>query len=471
MERAAIWEGTADRAPRPAFSDDDIDYEDFFENGGIPLHVVGADGTILRANGAELELLGYAEEEYVGRPIADFHVDADAIFDILTRLKRGEKLKKHPARLRARDGSIKDVEITSSVQFRNGEFVHTRCFTVDVTELRRAHALEKDKDAEMRQILDALPAAVYMTDAQGKITYYNRTAVEFAGREPVLGVDEWCVTFRLFTSDGQPLAHDQCPMATALKENRPIRGVEAMAQRPDGTLVPFVPFPTPIRDATGRLIGAINMLVDISERKQSETHQRILLDELNHRVKNNVQMLQSLLMASMRETHSAEARTVLADAAQRVAAIAAAQQLLYNEASPRSFGMSEFLNAVCATVRHTFPKQANMKTDGAAGQLSNNVSVPLALILSELLTNAAKHAMGARDGGEVQVSLRRDGSETLLIVEDDGPGFEIGDARRRSSGLGLIRGLAQQLRGSFSVERGRSGGARCTLRFSDMLVD
>src|SRR3954465_11152792 len=89
------------------------DVEDFFENGAIALHSVGADGTILKANKAELELLGYTGALYIGRPIAEFHADKHVIDDILFRLARGEKLTKYPARLVAKDGSIKHVEITS----------------------------------------------------------------------------------------------------------------------------------------------------------------------------------------------------------------------------------------------------------------------------------------------------------------------------------------------------------------------
>lgn len=245
-----------------------LDFEDFFENGSLALHIVGPDGTILHANKAELELLGYPAEEYVGHRIADFYVDRNSIDDILARLTRGEKIDKYPARLRAKDGSIKHVEITSSGQFREGQFVHSRCFTVDVTELKSAREELNQKDDQFQQILDSLPVAVYTTDRHGKITYFNRAAAEFAGREPEIGKDEWCVTFRLFTVDGQELPHAECPMAIALRENRPIRNVEAIAQRPDGTFFPFLPFPTPIRDANGDLIGAVNTLVDLSERKR-----------------------------------------------------------------------------------------------------------------------------------------------------------------------------------------------------------
>ena len=342
---------TLDLADARTATHNDFDFADFFENGGIALHLVGPDCTILHANRAELELLGYPADEYVGRHIAEFHADPAVIEDILARLKNGETLSKYPARLRARDGSIRHVEITSSAQFRDGQFINSRCFTVDVTELVRAREEARRKDDQLSRVLDALPAAIYTTDAAGRITYYNRAAADLAGRQPEIGKDEWCVTFRLFMPDGTPLPHDQCPMAIALKECRPVRGVEALAQRPDGTLFPFLPFPTPIRDENGSLIGAVNMLVDISERKQAETHQKMLLDELNHRVKNNIQMLHGLLRSAQREARSLEAQVVLADASQRVATMAAAQQHLYTDSNPRSFSTDEFLRAVCAGAR------------------------------------------------------------------------------------------------------------------------
>ncbi|MGI6850852.1 PAS domain S-box protein [Mesorhizobium sp. 1B3] len=122
----------------------------------------------------------------------------------------------------------------------------------------------------LRAVIDDLPAAVYTTDAEGRITLFNKACVEFSGRVPQLGTDIWCVTWRLYWPDGTPLPHDECPMAIALKERRPVRGVEAVAERPDGSRVPFMPYPTPIFDKSGKLIGAVNMLVDLTEVKHSQ---------------------------------------------------------------------------------------------------------------------------------------------------------------------------------------------------------
>lgn len=140
--------------------------------------------------------------------------------------------------------------------------------TVRTSALQAIDALSKDDF--FRGLVDSLPAAIYTTDTAGKITYYNEAAATLWGHRPQLNSSEWCGSWKLFWPDGQSMTHDQCPMATAVKEQRPIRGMEAIAERPDGTRVPFIPFPTPIFDSAGQFVGAVNLLVDITERKQTE---------------------------------------------------------------------------------------------------------------------------------------------------------------------------------------------------------
>lgn len=118
-------------------------------------------------------------------------------------------------------------------------------------------------------VLDRLPVPVYATDADGCVTYWNQACVDFAGREPQLGSDRWCVTWQLYTMSGERLPHDQCPMAKAIKQKRTVRDEVAIALRPDGSRVAFRPYPTPLFDHSGALTGAVNMLIDISD-EQSE---------------------------------------------------------------------------------------------------------------------------------------------------------------------------------------------------------
>jgi PAS domain S-box-containing protein len=128
----------------------------------------------------------------------------------------------------------------------------------------------RSEPAGFNAVLDAIPAAIYVTDRDGTLTYFNAACVELAGRTPEGGADKWCVTWKLYTTEGEPLPHDRCPMAQALSEATPVRGVEAIAERPDGSRFHFVPYPTPLFDARGDLSGAVNLLLDVSTQRTPE---------------------------------------------------------------------------------------------------------------------------------------------------------------------------------------------------------
>lgn len=133
---------------------------------------------------------------------------------------------------------------------------------------------------ESRAVLDNLPIAVYTTDAAGVVTYFNRAAAELAGREPILHADRWCICWRLHRPDGTTLPTDQCPMAEALRSKKAVRGEELLVARPDGAMVPVLPYPTPIFDADGEMIGAVNVLIDIGKRKSAELELRAKTDRI-----------------------------------------------------------------------------------------------------------------------------------------------------------------------------------------------
>jgi PAS domain S-box-containing protein len=126
--------------------------------------------------------------------------------------------------------------------------------------------------ADWRAVLDELSAPIYTTDTQGAVTYWNRACVDLAGREPQLGQDRWCVTWRIYSTTGERVPHDQCPMAQAIREERVIRDAVAIAERPDGSRIAFRPYPTPLFDPDGNITGAINMLVDITDEQTDVLH-------------------------------------------------------------------------------------------------------------------------------------------------------------------------------------------------------
>jgi len=157
-------------------------YREFAETASIALHWVSSDGTIIWANQAELEMLGYCSEEYIGHNISEFHVDGPVLEDILNRLFRGDRIKEYEARLRAKDGSLRHVIIDSSALFEGGKFVHTRCFTRDISERKQAEQALRESEQRYRAITEATPVMVWMSGLDKACYYFNKGWLEFVGR-------------------------------------------------------------------------------------------------------------------------------------------------------------------------------------------------------------------------------------------------------------------------------------------------
>ena len=438
-------------APQPALVLEASGLEDFFENGAIGLHLVGGDGTILRANKAELEMMGYASDEYVGRNIAEFHADAATIKDILRRLQAGEKLDKFPARLRTKAGSTRNVVISSSARFENGKFINTRCFTIDMTEAQKAQGALADREAHYKQILDALPAAIYTTDAKGIITYFNRASVEFSGRTPNVGRDHWCVTWRLYTPDGKPLRHDECPMAISLRENRSVRDVEAVAERPDGSRVPFRPYPTPLTDRTGMVTGAVNMLVDISYQKKAEEQHNLLVRELHHRVKNTLATVQAIMGSTMRfsDTMDEFQQSFIG----RVAALSKTHSLLTEDRTQRV----AFKTLLCNELEMFDDGNERLRLIGKEVQLPAHLAVAVSMAIHELTTNAAKYGALSVIGGKLTVEWQEANNELIMDWrEENVPDVKVPEQAGFGSQL-LQRVLPQQIGATVQLEYASTG--------------
>jgi PAS domain S-box-containing protein len=261
---------------------------------------------------------------------------------------------------------------------------------------RKSEAHLHKREPWSRDVLDALPGAVYTVDAVGRITFYNQAAADLWGHRPELGTDAWCGSWRLYWPDGTPMPHDQCPMAVALKENRTIRGGEAVAERPDGTRVPFLAYPSPLHDESGTLVGAVNMLVDITERKRNEAELRRHQQDLEDFFENGTVALHwvtgdgTILRANQAELdllgysreeyigrHIAEFHADRASIEDILARLSRGERLDKYEARLRAkdgsirhvlvssnvrFDEGRFVNTRCFTVDVTEQKQAEEKT-------------------------------------------------------------------------------------------------------------
>jgi len=310
-------------------------------------------------------------------------------------------------------------------------------------------------EQRQRALVDSMGVAAYVTDEAGVITYFNEEAAALWGRRPVVGRDLWCGSWAMFRPDGELLPHDQCPMAIALKEGRPIRDVEIVAERPDGERAHILPFPTPLFDSTGRLIGAINVMVDITERQRTEAERHELLkaeraaraqaeaavrarDQFlsiaSHELRNPVaglrgaaQLLQRMLRRgdpkpgqverytdALVETSGRMAR--LLDDLLDVARLESGQLSLH----PEETDVLAMLRSVIDECR---TQGATQKFDLIAETRSATILAdPLRLrqIVANLLDNAVKYSPNA---DEICVTLRRNAQGLALEVLDHGIGF------------------------------------------------
>jgi PAS domain S-box-containing protein len=242
------------------------------ENLPVAVVACGADGRVVQYNRKAAELFGMELEsgERFDQAVRLLRPDGGPIGEVgglMAELLRAGRSQRDVELFLDRPAGRR-VHLLANVDPITGGNGAIGCFT-DITGCAKSNRLGQPEPCEQRyrELLELLPSAVYTTDAEGRITFYNKAAVDLSGRTPELGTDRWCVTWRLYHPDGAPMPHDQCPMAVALRERRPVRGAEAIAERPDGTRVPFVPYPTPLFDEDGELVGAINMLVDVSDRK------------------------------------------------------------------------------------------------------------------------------------------------------------------------------------------------------------
>jgi len=279
----------------------------------------------------------------------------------------------------------------------------------------------RERERRFHDLLEALPAAIYTTDASGIITFFNQAAVDLWGGAPVVGRSPWCGSLRLYWPDGAPMRHEQCPLAIALREKRPVRGMEAISERPDGSRVPVLFYPTPLYDGAGELVGAVNMLVDITERKRAEEQQALMVRELHHRVRNTLATVQAVMRTTARASATIEEFEEAFSG--RIDSLSKTHDLVtenFEQAVSLATLLSNELDAyddgACQRVRLVGPPV----------ELLSALAVPLGMAIHELTTNAGKYGALSIIGGGVDViwSLSIEAHARWLHiewVERDGP--------------------------------------------------
>ncbi len=426
---------------------EDLDLEDFFENGTVGLHLVGPDGTILKANRAEYESLGYTADEYIGQPIQRFHASEDTISDILRRLSAGEKLDKYPACLRAKDGSIRHVIISSSVCFRDGEFRNTRCFTVDVTDKVLAEAALREAEDRLAATYENVLAGIAECDANGCFLRVNEPFETLTGYSK----DE------LLSTTIFDITHPDDVVADEAQYRRQVSGeidrylTTKRYVRKDGRTIWVDVTSSTVRDDSGAFRYGVRMVQDVTDRQMAEEQKKLLLAELNHRVKNTLATVQALAAHTARSATSAEDFRRRFEP--RLLALSAAHDRL-----TKNDWRGANLKDIVADELQAHGTGANISAVGPDIILPPRISLSLSMAIHELATNALKYGALSDGNGRVEVrwSVKRDkrspypSSLTFVWAESDGPAVEA--PSREGFGSRLLKVTAKELRGELSTE-------------------
>ncbi len=252
-----------------AFQNKDKELRDVIENAIMPMHWVDQEGRVIWANQAEFDLLGYAPEDYIGQPIAKFHVDQAAINDILQRLSRDETVRNYEAHLRCKDGSIKYVLVNASVHKEDGRFIHSRCFTHDITERKVAEEMQARLSAIVEYSADAIVSktldSIIMSWNAGARQIFGYTAEEIVGQ-----------SIRVLFPPERIQEEDE--FIRRLSKGEHIQHYETVRVRKDGQRIDISVTLSPIHDAAGNVIAVSKIARNISERKQHERNIALLLE-------------------------------------------------------------------------------------------------------------------------------------------------------------------------------------------------
>lgn len=260
--------------------------KDYFENAAIGIHWVNADGIILWANPAELRMLGYSEDEYVGRHISEFHASPTVISEILNRLKCRESLKNYDADLVCKDGSIRHVTINSTVLWEGETFVHTRCFTIDVTDRKRAAMAVRESEERFRTMASLVPLIIWTTDPLGECNFLNTRWTEFTGSAAEEGLGTAWIDF-VHPEDRENIRRS---WTRAVATQKPFEAKFRFAAAAGNYPVCYAHC-TPRYDASGCFAGYIGIIQNISTEEQIKSSlEKIVLERTDDLRRRNTDL-------------------------------------------------------------------------------------------------------------------------------------------------------------------------------------
>jgi hypothetical protein len=370
--------------------------------------------------------------------------------------------------VRCRDGTDKIIHFVP-VQLNTGEHLMT---CLDITKRKKTERALEQSERRFRELAELLPQIVYETDMTGKFTFINRKGLAISGyalEDLEKGVNALEV---IAPEDRSRLAVN---MGRVLR-GEDLGGNEYMGLSKDGTTFPAMITSTRIVHE-GKVVGIRGVGMDISRIKEAEAQlvasleeKKLLLREVHHRVKNNLQVISSMIRLQARTMTDESAKNSLAVLDGRVSAIAMVHEYLHRSPNLACIAAKDhFRSVVVPILSYQAPQAGNLSLNMDVENIfwGIDTAIPVGLIVNELVTNAAKHAFPDGRGGEIGVSLRSiDDGMFELTVADNGVGLpeDVNLPTSKTLGLNLVSLFAEQIGAEVEVNRERGTGFRFRFR-------
>jgi PAS domain S-box-containing protein len=456
-----------------AFKRSEEKYRHLVENLSEIVFSVDAEGRITYVSPPIESIVGYPLSQIVGQHFGRFiHPDdLDGLTDSFKRTLAGD-LHPYEYRLVAKDGRIINVQSSSRVIREGGRPAGLLGVLADITERKRAEDELRASEQKYRGLFENAFDGIYQSTPEGRLLTANRALVGilgYASREDLLAVP---------LVDNYMDPADRKRMIVDLERAGELHGYELTLKKKDGTPVHVVQNARLVRDAAGRVLCIEGTLTDVTALKRIEgqlkaklREKEVMLKEINHRVKNNLQIVSSLLRLQAERVSQPEARDVLRGSIGRIRAMALTHETLYQSEDLARIDMAGFLRRLTSQLIVSFAERSGavgIEVEAEDVCLDITRANPCGLLINELVTNALRHAFEPGQQGRVLVGIYREGpSGNKVVVRDDGRGFpqDLDFQKTETLGLQIVIGLVEQLDGSIEMTSEPGRGTEFTVRF------
>ena len=459
---------------------DEHRFRRFADNLPLLCWMANRDGSLVWFNRRWHEYCGSTPEEMVGDGWHSVY-EPEVLPAVITRWK--ECLSTGQATvltfpLRRSDGVFRAFRTRIAPEYGAAGGVAGWCgVSTDITdqiaaeaELRASNARLQALVAERDAMLDQLTESVIVTDAAGRITFVNDAAAKLHGVARLdVAPEDYAETYSLFTMDGEPHPVETLPLTRAVRDQATVSGARWRIRRPDSSEVLAIGNAQPFYGGDRALLGAVLTIHDdtarfAAEQALTETARikEVLLQEVNHRVKNSLQLVASLLGLQAQGSNSPELKRSLDEATSRISAVGRLHHLLYQTETYDSVELTHYLGELARDMVATLDDRVKFELD-APDKISFEVerAIPLALVVCELLTNALKYAFEEQDQGTIILSIRREEKAIVVTLGDDGRGLPEGFDRKAGTSLGhrIVTALVRQIGATLEISKARGGVA------------